>query len=88
LNFQIYSTQPSITKGYSMNKIGELLKAFYDGKLTKLQTEQELSLTLGNTWILTLINGEYVPVQYNEVDIDSIADEDDYHNWCIDLQIN
>ena len=62
-----------------MNKVGELLALFYTGQLTKYQTEKELSAMLGGNWILSLINGEYIPVQYHDVEPEPVTD--DYDDW-------
>ena len=62
-----------------MNKVAQLLELFNTGQLTKYQTEKELSSMLGGNWILSLINGEYIPVQYH--DIEPEIDTDDYDAW-------
>ena len=62
-----------------MNKVGELLALFYTGQLTKYQTEKELSAMLGGDWVLSLINGEYIPVQYHDVEPEPVTD--DYDDW-------
>ena len=62
-----------------MNKVGELLALFYTGQLSKYQTEKELSAMLGGNWILSLINGEYIPVQYHDVEPEPVTD--DYDDW-------
>ena len=62
-----------------MNKVAQLLELFNTGQLTKYQTEKELSSILGDNWILSLINGEYVPVQYHDVEPELITD--DYDDW-------
>ena len=62
-----------------MNKVAQLLELFNTGQLTKYQTEKELSAMLGGNWILSLINGEYVPVQYHDVEPELVTD--DYDDW-------
>ena len=62
-----------------MNKVGELLELFNTGQLTKYQTEKELSAMLGDNWVLSLINGEYIPVQYHDVEPELVTD--DYDDW-------
>ena len=62
-----------------MNKVAQLLELFHTGQLTKYQTEKELSAMLGGNWILSLINGEYIPVQYNDVEPELVTD--DYDDW-------
>ena len=61
-----------------MNKVAQLLELFHTGQLTKYQTEKELSAMLGDNWVLSLINGEYTPVQYHDVEPELI---DDYDDW-------
>ena len=34
---------------------------------------------LGGNWILSLINGEYTPVQYHDVEPELVTD--DYDDW-------
>ena len=62
-----------------MNKVAQLLELFNNGQLTKYQTEKELSAMLGGNWILSLVNGEYIPVQYHDVEPELITD--DYDDW-------
>ena len=62
-----------------MDKVVELLELFNTGQLTKYQTEKELSSMLGGNWILSLINGEYIPVQYHDVEPELVTD--DYDDW-------
>ena len=62
-----------------MNKVAQLLELFNNGQLTKYQTEKELSSMLGGNWILSLINGEYIPVQYHDVEPELVTD--DYDDW-------
>ena len=62
-----------------MNKVAQLLELFHTGQLTKYQTEKELSAMLGGNWILSLINGEYVPVQYHDTEPEPVTD--DYDDW-------
>ena len=62
-----------------MEKVAQLLELFNTGQLTKYQTEKELSSMLGGNWILSLINGEYIPVQYHDVEPELVTD--DYDNW-------
>ena len=62
-----------------MNKVEELLELFNTGQLTKYQTEKELSSMLGDIWVLSLINGEYIPVQYHDVEPEPVTD--DYDDW-------
>ena len=62
-----------------MNKVAQLLELFNTGQLTKYQTEKELSLMLGGNWILSLVNGEYIPVQYHDVEPELVTD--DYDDW-------
>ena len=62
-----------------MNKVAELLELFNTGQLTKYQTEKELSAMLGGNWTLSLINGEYIPVQYHDVEPELVTD--DYDDW-------
>lgn len=64
-----------------MNKVAQLLELFHTGQLTKYQTEKELSSMLGGNWILSLINGEYVPVQYHDVEPELIDNTDDADTW-------
>ena len=64
-----------------MNKVAELLELFNTGQLTKYQTEKELSSMFGGNWVLSLINGEYVPVQCNDVEPELMNDIDDYDDW-------
>ena len=64
-----------------MNKVTQLLELFNTGQLTKYQTEKELSLMLGGNWVLSLIDGEYVPVQYHDVEPELMNDTDDYDAW-------
>lgn len=61
-----------------MDKVAQLLELFNTGQLTKYQTEKELSAMLGDNWILSLINGEYVPVQYHDVEPELVTDDYDY----------
>ena len=66
-----------------MNKVAQLLELFNTGQLTKYQTEKELSAMLGGNWVLSLVNGEYTPVQYHEPEpefIDSTDDADTLFN--------
>ena len=62
-----------------MNKVAQLLELFNTGQLTKYQTEKELSAMLGGNWVLSLINGEYIPVQYHDVEPELVADK--YDDW-------
>ena len=62
-----------------MDKVAQLLELFNTGQLTKYQTEKELSAMLGGNWILSLINGEYIPVQYHDVEPELVID--DYDDW-------
>ena len=62
-----------------MHKVAQLLELFNTGQLTKYQTEKELSAMLGGNWILSLINGEYIPVQYHDVEPELVTD--DYDDW-------
>ena len=62
-----------------MNKVAQLLDLFHTGQLTKYQTEKELSAMLGGNWILSLINGEHIPVQYHDVEPELVTD--DYDDW-------
>ena len=62
-----------------MNKVAQLLELFNTGQLTKYQTEKELSAMLGGNWVLSLINGEYIPVQYHDVEPELVPD--DYDDW-------
>ena len=62
-----------------MNKVAQLLELFHTGQLTKHQTEKELSAMLGGNWVLSLINGEYIPVQYHDVEPELVTD--DYDDW-------
>ena len=62
-----------------MNKVAQLLELFNTGQLTKYQTEKELSSMLGGNWILSLVNGEYIPVQYHDVEPELVTD--DYDDW-------
>ena len=62
-----------------MNKVAQLLELFHTGQLTKYQTEKELSAMLGDNWVLSLINGEYTPVQYHEPEPELVTD--DYDDW-------
>ena len=62
-----------------MNKVVQLLELFHTGQLTKYQTEKELSAMLGGNWILSLINGEYIPVQCHDVEPEPVTD--DYDDW-------
>ena len=62
-----------------MDKVAQLLELFNNGQLTKYQTEKELSAMLGGNWILSLINGEYIPVQYHDVEPELATD--DYDDW-------
>ena len=64
-----------------MDKVAQLLELFNTGQLTKYQTEKELSLMLGGNWVLSLIDGEYVPVQYHDVEPELMNDTDDYDAW-------
>lgn len=64
-----------------MNKVAQLLELFNTGQLTKYQTEKELSAMLGGNWILSLINGEYIPVQYHDVEPELMNDTGDYDTW-------
>ena len=64
-----------------MNKVAQLLELFNTGQLTKYQTEKELSAMLGGNWILSLINGEYTPVQYHDVEPELIDNTDDADTW-------
>ena len=43
------------------------------------ETEKELSAMLGGNWILSLINGEYIPVQYHDTEPELTTD--DYDDW-------
>ena len=61
-----------------MDKVAQLLELFNTGQLTKYQTEKELSAMLGGNWILSLINGEYIPVQYHDVEPELVTDDYDY----------
>ena len=62
-----------------MDKAAQLLELFNNGQLTKYQTEKELSAMLGGNWILSLINGEYIPVQYHDTEPELTTD--DYDDW-------
>lgn len=62
-----------------MDKVAQLLELFNTGQLTKYQTEKELSAMLGGNWILSLINGEYIPVQYHDVEPELVTY--DYDDW-------
>lgn len=62
-----------------MDKAAQLLELFNTGQLTKYQTEKELSAMLGGNWMLSLINGEYTPVQYYDVEPELVTD--DYDDW-------
>lgn len=62
-----------------MDKVAQLLELFNTGQLTKYQTEKELSSMLGGNWILLLVNGEYIPVQYHDVESELVTD--DYDDW-------
>lgn len=62
-----------------MDKVAQLLELFNNGQLTKYQTEKELSSMLGGNWILSLINGEYIPVQYHDIEPELVTD--DYDDW-------
>ena len=64
-----------------MDKVVQLLELFNTGQLTKYQTEKELSAMLGGNWILSLINGEYIPVQYHDVEPELIDNTDDADTW-------
>ena len=62
-----------------MDKVAQLLELLNTGQLTRYQTERELSAMLGGNWILSLINGEYIPVQYHDVEPELVTD--DYDDW-------
>ena len=62
-----------------MNKVAQLLELFNTGQLTKYQTEKELSAMLGDNWILSLINGEYIPVQHHDIEPELVTDN--YDDW-------
>ena len=62
-----------------MDKVAQLLELFNTGQLTKYQTEKELSAMPGGNWVLSLINGEYIPVQYHDVEPELVTD--DYDDW-------
>ena len=62
-----------------MDKVAQLLELFNTGQLTKYQTEKELSSMRGGNWILSLVNGEYIPVQYYDVEPELVTD--DYDDW-------
>lgn len=62
-----------------MDKVAQLLELFNTGQLTKYQTEKELSAMLGGNWVLSLVNGEYVPVQYHDTEPELVTD--DYDDW-------
>ena len=62
-----------------MNKVAQLLELFNTGQLTKYQTEKELSAMFGGNWVLSLVNGEYIPVQYHDVEPELVTD--DYDDW-------
>ena len=64
-----------------MNKAAQLLELFHTGQLTKYQTEKELSAMLGGNWVLSLVNGEYIPVQYHDVEPEFIDSTDDTNTW-------
>ena len=64
-----------------MNKVAQLLELFNTGQLTKYQTEKELSTMLGSSWVLSPINGEYIPVQYHEPEPEFIDSTDDTNTW-------
>lgn len=66
-----------------MDKVAQLLELFNTGQLTKYQTEKELSAMFGGSWVLSLINGEYIPVQYHDIEPELMNDTDDYDNWSI-----
>lgn len=49
-----------------MNNINEIITAFIDGSITKQDAENQISLKLGGTWVLSNIAGEWICTKFKD----------------------
>ena len=49
-----------------MTTVADIINEFAKSRMTKGKAEELISRTLGGQWVLSIINGEWVPVQFKD----------------------
>ena len=49
-----------------MTAVADIINEFVNSRVTKGKAEELISRALGGKWVLSIVNGEWVPVQFKD----------------------
>ena len=49
-----------------MAAVADIINEFVKNRMTKGKAEELISLTLGGQWVLSIVNNEWIPVQFKD----------------------